>query len=533
MANFLSNGCLETIEACLIIGNALAYNMNPGVAYIVLGMTLRSALSIGLHVSSQKFSEHENYLRGRIWWALAWQDSHFSVSYDRPSSSILCFPEIPYTKSSCPGRRSYVETMSAIIRFTQQILRDRTLSPKAAMTWSKIQSYKDEVNSIIGDALPRLRDRSLCTQNQHHLERLAFQLHSSYMISEICRPALKESKGESSLSVAPVLSPRHDRRTSNISSHSAHSPGSSTTDSNITAQLRIECIASLERTIEAFVEIHDHSIFAARSWIGIQRSISAAFLLGILQETRQEPRIVQLLMRLERCLSSRAREEVGFDSNFDDDSHSSPGSKPGRRLSVVNNSGSRPGMSETPNWARTMTKSLHALGQLNAALSNKKVAKLPANFFNNHGVNTSIYTTPSASPIGNTIQQGPMSGTSMPVQNAMNQYPPSNIPQHNHLHQRQQHHHHHPNTNNSTMKQDPFLPLNQNNFSPSGGGIQRAGSGAGMGTALALGPITPDSASVCSANSGNDWNTGNFTERAMEFVAPGLWTGVNLSRDLD
>lgn len=516
MANFLSHGCLETIEACLIIGNALAYNMNPGVAYIVLGMTLRSALSIGLHVTSQKFSDEENYQRGRIWWALAWQDSHFSVSYDRPSSSILCFPDIPYTKQSSPGRRSYVESMSAMIRFTQQILRDRTLNPRAAMTWSAIQNYKDEVSRIVADAQPRLRDVSLCTQVSHHLERLAFKLHSSYMLSEICRPALREPANESSSSTPPTHSPKADRRTSTMSVLSAQSPNSTTPDANLMAQLRADCILNLERTIEAFVETHERSIYAARSWIGIQRSISGAFLLGILQETRQDPRVVKLLMRLEKCLAARAHEEVGFDSSFEDDSLGSPVMKSSRKLSVVNSNGSRPGMSESPNWARSMTKSLQALGKLNAALMNKKVAKLPQNHLNPASGNSFLFAARGGSP-----NSGGLPSASASLHNIMNQYPPPSMAAHGHSQPR--HHQHHASIGSTMTQSDSFSPLSQSSYPLTAGGPQRPSSGAGIGSVIGLGPMTPDNGSVCSGGSGNDWNPANFTERALEFVAPGLW----------
>src|SRR5438876_9012390 len=106
MTNFMSQPSLETIQCFLIIGNVLSYNMNPGVAYILLGMALRMAFTLGLQTESQLFPAHVQYLRRRVWWALAWQDSHFSMSYDRPSSSAVCGPEIPYLPTSAPGFRS-------------------------------------------------------------------------------------------------------------------------------------------------------------------------------------------------------------------------------------------------------------------------------------------------------------------------------------------------------------------------------------------------------------------------------------------
>src|ERR1700743_91002 len=168
MSNFLTHPCLETIEASLIIGNVLSYNMNPGVAYIFLGMTLRMAFSIGLQINSQQFTDAEKWTRRRIWWALAWQDSHFAVSYDRPTSSVLCIPDIPYGKFSNPGDRSYAETMFAIIRLTQEIIRERLLHPRSYMTWDRVQKYTEEITQIVSLGATYLRNRDLCYKMTQH-----------------------------------------------------------------------------------------------------------------------------------------------------------------------------------------------------------------------------------------------------------------------------------------------------------------------------------------------------------------------------
>lgn len=507
MANFLTHPCLETIEACLIIGNALAYNMNPGVAYIFLGMTLRSGLSMGLHVDSHEFSDHEKYLRGRIWWALAWQDSHFSVSYDRPSSSIMCTPSIPYTADSSPGNRSYVETLSAIIRLTQEIIRDRTISPSKAMSFSTIKKYKDHLYSIIADAAPRLKDRSLCQCTTEHMERLAFQLHYSYMLSEICRPALREMAPTRPTSRpgpnTPIASPQQQgRRKSSVSANSVHSanspaPTSCPSDSNIQPQLRAECVNALEGTVGAYVELHTHSIFACRSWIGIQRCISAAFILGILPETQKEPRILRLLQNLETCIAKRTSEDVGFTVNTD---HlSSPMLQSARRMSVVNTS-RQPGMSESPNWTRSMTKSLGALRKLNATLAS-------SNENNRNQSQTSTYTQTSTSfpqqastgmhsarvgsPMNNNGQKVSNNGSSM-MPLSINQYPSITLSPHMH-------------PSYAHQQRVPVSNLvNVTNSGPYNSG-------------MAMSQMPPEGAS------NSDWHYWNITERALEYVQPGLW----------
>ncbi|RVX66451.1 hypothetical protein B0A52_09681 [Exophiala mesophila] len=469
MSNFLTHPCIETIEASLIIGNVLSYNMNPGVAYIFLGMTLRMAFSIGLQINSPIHDEGEQWIRRRVWWALAWQDSHFAVSYDRPTSSVMCIPDIPYGKFSSPGNRTYAESMFAIIRLTQEIVRERLLHPRSQMTWDTIRRYTEEVNEIVAQGASHLRERSHCHLMTEHLERLALKLHSSYITSELCRPALKESieTCHSSHTTSAQSPPSRHRKSSQTS---AGSPTATDTN-NIRARFRRECIKNLEGTVAAYVELHSLSKFAARSWIGIQRSISAAFLLGTLGETNREPRILALLRELEKVMTQRTMEDPTFDGmQLNNEALSSPDR---HRLSAT-----RAQMTDSPHWARSMAKSLNALGKLNAALTNPEPKganyhTAPTN--NQHHI---LGTRSNVSPEVNTAQ-----GQS----STRSQYPSI-----------------------LNVKAEPYSPALPTT-------IASSNMGMGLG-AVGMGPITPDS-----TGSSSDWNLGNLQERAAEYVQAPLW----------
>ena len=366
----MSQPSLETIQSFLIISNVLSYNMNPGVAYILLGMALRMAFTLGLQTDSHLFTGPEQYLRRRVWWALSWQDSHFSMSYDRPSSSALCSPEIPYTTSG-PGFRSYPESMFRIIKLTQEIIKARMIKPQANFTWSAIQSYKDEVTRIVAEGAPHLRERNHCMNRTQSLERLALKLHSSYIISELCRPALQEqvtpeSEGGNS-----------DRRQSCTTSPPHTAPANS---EPLVTQLRRECIANLVLTIDAYLEAHSVSNHAARSWVGIQRAISAAFLLGITQESHYDQQIHNLLRNLELVISERTKMDSVF---FDVSNLQSPnaygdvdGGSRGRHNGAGFNDYTKESTSKSPHWARTMAQSLRALSKMNGALATSRPASV-------------------------------------------------------------------------------------------------------------------------------------------------------------
>ncbi|EXJ60551.1 hypothetical protein A1O7_04704 [Cladophialophora yegresii CBS 114405] len=481
MSNFLTHPCLETIEASLIIGNVLSYNMNPGVAYIFLGMTLRMAFSIGLQINSQQFTDAEKWTRRRIWWALAWQDSHFAVSYDRPTSSVLCIPDIPYGKFSSPGDRSYAETMFAIIRLTQEIVRERLLHTRSYMSWDRIQKYTEEITFHVSQGASYLRNRDLCYKMTQHLERLALKLHSCYITSELCRPALKEAPSSSNVeNLTPVQSPPGSSRRK-TSGTTGQSPSTSNPDPSTLSHFRTMCIQNLEGAVEAYVELHSLSKFASRSWIGIQRSISAAFLLGTLPETSRDPRRLALLRELEQVISQRTHEDPTFDLPPD----ASPSAK--RRFSNEAMEGQGPPLAESPHWARSMSKSLNALGKLNAALAGPRPTA-PSKY------STGTYPPQPSSNLFMTAGSGLPAATSPTTQP---RYPPlgaGGVP------------------SVSAIKQEAYSP----SLATSSTNGLLGGMSSGTGS---LGPITPDS----TGSSSGDWNFGNIADRAAEYVQAPLW----------
>ncbi|KAK4868645.1 hypothetical protein LT330_006847 [Penicillium expansum] len=282
MTNFLSQPTIEAIQTLLVIGNVLSYNMNPGISYVLLGMTLRMGLALGLHVESSRFSSAERYRRRHVWWSMAWQDSHFSLSYDRPSTTAVSQPDIAYRDGSKPGDISYFETLSRVISLALEVVRIRMLSPHAQISLESIQTYKDRIQKIMVEAMPYLRDAMNCSTPTQHLERVVLKLHSSYFASELCRPALK-----------PMV---------DLSDSSA-------------ASMRENCVMNLMTTVEAYIEMHNISSHAARSWILLQRAISSAFLLAVIDEAKANPNVWNLLHSLEGIIAQRASTERAYDSN--------------------------------------------------------------------------------------------------------------------------------------------------------------------------------------------------------------------------
>ncbi|KAE8135229.1 hypothetical protein BDV38DRAFT_141591 [Aspergillus pseudotamarii] len=374
MTNFLSQPTIEAIQTLLVIGNVLSYNMNPGISYVLLGMTLRMGLALGLHVESSRFSTAERYRRRHVWWSMAWQDSHFSLSYDRPSTTAVCQPEIASKEDSTPGECPYFETLCRVISLALEVVRSRMLNPHAQLSQKTIQAYKERIQHIMIEAKPYLRDRKYCFSTSEHLERVVLKLHSSYFSSELLRPSLK------------ITADPNDPLTTNM---------------------RSDCVSNLMTTVEAYVEMHSVSSHASRSWIALQRAISSVFLLAVTEESKTNPRFWTLLREMKMIIAERANEEGLFSQG---DASSLPQTDRNgsfnAAIPTTNTTATSPAALSTASpasvavavdtqtqWAKPLTKTLRALDKLEAAFSSH--GQLPAG----HGT----YLNPATASMQNLV----------------------------------------------------------------------------------------------------------------------------------
>lgn len=241
-------------------------------------------LVLGLHVETTGFSLAEQAVRRRIWWAMAFQNSHFSLAYDRPSITMVSQPEIPFDPKSMPGHRTYFETLCRIVSLSLELLRLRLHRGTSNPGFHDIREYKQRIQRMLAEATPHLRYREQCRSLAEHIERTELRLHSSYLFSVLCRVSLDP----------------HARL-----------------DKQRRALIRQDCIGSLMSTIDAFVELHEINSSCSRSWISLQRSIASAFLLVANDESAQT---WELIDRLEKVLADHVCGDGEADQNSRTDS---------------------------------------------------------------------------------------------------------------------------------------------------------------------------------------------------------------------
>ncbi|KAK8154786.1 fungal-specific transcription factor domain-containing protein [Phyllosticta citrichinensis] len=264
ITNFLSHSRLETIQTLLILGNVISNNMNAGVAWSLLGLTIRLAQSQGLHRSCpSSISEEMKLIRKKIWWTVLWQDSLLSITYDR-ASSMSTNETVPLNPESSPGNRPYIECMYRLCKVGLDIVSERSFNHDVNETMTRITQRRQEIQDIMLDAADYLRDSRKCRSMRNQLEHWALYLHMSYMMSELCRPA-----------ISPALA-----------------------EHELARSTRKACVDSLTNTVEAFLGLQNMTVFASRSWTAVHRSISCALLLGILKEHERNERARMLLEKL-------------------------------------------------------------------------------------------------------------------------------------------------------------------------------------------------------------------------------------------
>lgn len=264
ITNFLSYSNIATIQTLLIIGNVLSNNVNAGIAWSLLGLTIRLAQTQGLHQERTCPPEAITELdlsRKKIWWCVIWQDSFLSITFDRASSTTADGPI--FTESS-PGQRSYVECMSRLCKAGLDVISERSQRRKLQDSLTQMAQLRQGIQDIILDGVDYLRDPSKARSRRERLEHASIYLHASYITSELCRPTLNPA-----LANCPLAQP-----------------------------LRAACTDSLVDTVDAFLNLQELTAFTRRAWLAIYRVLSCALLLAILKVPERNARAHSLVERL-------------------------------------------------------------------------------------------------------------------------------------------------------------------------------------------------------------------------------------------
>lgn len=186
---------------------------------------------------------------------------------------IACCP-IPLSSTAETDGWSYLEAMYHLC----QIISDR-LNPDAAATatYTQILTNCADVESIRDKLHPQLRTKDACKSAMDRLQHYAIKLHTSFVVSVCCRPALQRENSQLEKSQKKYLADK--------------------------------CKENLTETVRMFLAMHQLSVIPTRSWAFTYHGLSSAVLLGILGETKADPEVRQLQGDLISALSATAAKE--------------------------------------------------------------------------------------------------------------------------------------------------------------------------------------------------------------------------------
>lgn len=133
---------------------------------------------------------------------------------------------------------------------------------------------------------PYLQSRNNCTSLQQNLEHLALKMHSSFCVSVVCRPAMKQSQSQ----------PQHLQ----------------------TSILRTRAKESLIDASRTFLDFQALSVVPLRSWSMVHTVLSSTLLLCIWEETRNNPEcrdVQQRVIDVFASSDSRTVDEAGAEND--------------------------------------------------------------------------------------------------------------------------------------------------------------------------------------------------------------------------
>jgi hypothetical protein len=186
--------------------------------------------------------------------------------------------QLPLSETALTDGLSYTEAM---YHLCQKILQSVNNDSNSQPDFNQIMADSAEVENLRQRVLPRLRTKESCKTVQDWLQHYGIRLHTSFVVSVLCRPAL--------------------RRGENI--------GMDLTQKALLAE---KCKQNLAETVRMYLKMHSLSVIPTRSWAFTFDGLSSAVLLGSLGETKTDPEVRQLQGDLISALSVSAAKEQTF-----------------------------------------------------------------------------------------------------------------------------------------------------------------------------------------------------------------------------
>jgi hypothetical protein len=208
-------------------------------------------------------------------WSIVWQDSLLSLSFDRSPIAVMTRCQIPLSPRALIDGMTYLEVMYYLC---QKILQSFNNDTNPHLDYDQIIADSIEVEGLRQRVHPSFRTKEGCKTVTDRLHHYAIRLHTSFVISVLCRPSLRRG---------PVNGIDQTQKT----------------------VLFKKCKETLTETVRMYLKMHSLSIIPTRSWAFTYHGLSSAVLLGILGETKTDLEVRQLQGDLISALSATTAKE--------------------------------------------------------------------------------------------------------------------------------------------------------------------------------------------------------------------------------
>jgi hypothetical protein len=218
-----------------------------------------------------------------IRWAIAWQDSLLSLSFDRDPVTTVKDLEAPLSATAHESGYTYTEATYYICKIVLKAVGSNSTS---RTDYNGIANEVATLENVFTLVLPHLRSKEDCKTIQERLENLLLRLHVSFIISTLCRPSLGRQQ-------APAhIEPQR-------------------------SSLALKCKHNLTEVLRSYLVMNSLGVTPTRTWTITHNGLSSALLLGILGETKTNPEVRNLQGRLINVLTS-IQEDGGADDHLGD-----------------------------------------------------------------------------------------------------------------------------------------------------------------------------------------------------------------------
>ena len=146
-----------------------------------------------------------------------------------------------------------------------------------------IESNANALEEVLGQSHPHLRSLAKAQSVRERIEHYSIHIHQGFFLGFLLRPSLDKSKWNAM-------------------------------PTNKRSDFANRCKHYLTKTLRSYIDLQSLTSIANRSWSLIHNGLSAAVLLAVLQEHRQNPEVMELQVRLLNMINEFCLQETEYKS---------------------------------------------------------------------------------------------------------------------------------------------------------------------------------------------------------------------------